>query len=168
MFPSPSTILSTLSIILLFPSTILAIPCPSPQVRRQSASSSAITPTQLLQIAPSSGTCAGAPYPAECRTAAQAAPVLTSSFQKYGITSAAEKAALISLMAFESGDFKYNKNYYPGTPGQGSTSSHPSPSSTFDINIDTNKPPPSDQRATCNPYTTTSSTHPPSPPSPPR
>ncbi|KAI9880305.1 MAG: hypothetical protein M1830_004184 [Pleopsidium flavum] len=123
MFPTPTTNLATFSIIilLLLPSITLAIPFPSPQVRRQSQSqsSSIITPTQVLQIAPSSGTCVGAPYPDECRTAAQVAPILTSSFQKYGITSAAEKAALISLMAFESGDFKYNKNYVPGVPGQG-------------------------------------------------
>ena len=28
-------------------------------------------------------------------------------------------AAVLSLMAFESGDFKYNTNHFPGRPGQG-------------------------------------------------
>ncbi|KFY06307.1 hypothetical protein V492_08083 [Pseudogymnoascus sp. VKM F-4246] len=30
-----------------------------------------------------------------------------------------ELAALLALIAFESGDFKYNRNHYPGRPGQG-------------------------------------------------
>ncbi len=37
----------------------------------------------------------------------------------YGITSPPELAAVLSLIAFESGDFKYNVNHYPGRAGQG-------------------------------------------------
>ncbi|KAI4273111.1 MAG: hypothetical protein L6R38_006428 [Xanthoria sp. 2 TBL-2021] len=70
-------------------------------------------------MAPNSKTCAGAQFAAECKTAAQAAPFINASLKTYGITSAGEAAALISLMAFESGDFKYNTNHFPGRPGQG-------------------------------------------------
>ncbi|KAL8686405.1 MAG: hypothetical protein Q9224_005458, partial [Gallowayella concinna] len=52
-------------------------------------------------------------------TAAQAAPFINASFKTYGITSAGEAAAIVALMAFESGDFKYNINHFPGRPGQG-------------------------------------------------
>jgi hypothetical protein len=39
----------------------------------------------------------------------------------YGITSPPEIAAVLSLIAYETGDFKYNINHYPapGRPGQG-------------------------------------------------
>ncbi|KAL9013325.1 MAG: hypothetical protein Q9180_009021 [Flavoplaca navasiana] len=70
-------------------------------------------------MAPNSKTCTGAQFAAECKTAAQAAPFINASFKTYGITSAGEAAALISLMAFESGDFKFNTNHFPGRPGQG-------------------------------------------------
>lgn len=56
----------------------------------------------------------------ECRSAAQAAEPIINSFKKYKIESPAEKAALLSLMAFETGEFAYRKNHYPGRPGQGS------------------------------------------------
>jgi hypothetical protein len=37
----------------------------------------------------------------------------------YGITSPPELAALLSVIAFETGDFKYNINHSPGRAGQG-------------------------------------------------
>jgi hypothetical protein len=37
----------------------------------------------------------------------------------YGITSPPELSAVLSLIAFESGEFKYNINHYPGRAGQG-------------------------------------------------
>lgn len=80
----------------------------------------AVKPDQLEFIAPKSSTCKEAPAPGECRTAVEAAPIITHAFQKYNITSPAEHAALISLMAFESDDFKFNRNKVPGVPGQGS------------------------------------------------
>jgi hypothetical protein len=40
---------------------------------------------------------------------------------QYGITSPPEIAAVLSVIAYETGDFKYNINHYPapGRPGQG-------------------------------------------------
>ncbi|KAI4155349.1 MAG: hypothetical protein L6R39_001271 [Caloplaca ligustica] len=76
-------------------------------------------PDILLAIAPKAGTCDGAPSPAECKTADEALSFINQSFRTYGITSLGEAAAVISIMAFESGDFKYNVNHFPGVPGQG-------------------------------------------------
>ncbi|CAM1503432.1 Fc.00g082080.m01.CDS01 [Cosmosporella sp. VM-42] len=55
----------------------------------------------------------------DCRTATQAAPYITRSMYEYGIFNVKEMAAVISLMAFESADFKYKRNISPGRPGQG-------------------------------------------------
>ncbi|KAF5381128.1 hypothetical protein D9757_009421 [Collybiopsis confluens] len=55
----------------------------------------------------------------ECRTAAQALPFVNKGFSDYNITSLGEKAAMLSLMAFESGGFQFNVNHFPGRPGQG-------------------------------------------------
>lgn len=78
-----------------------------------------VSSEQIISIAPASSTCAGAPQPEECRTADQVASVISTVFSMYGITSPGEKAALTATMAFESDDFKYNLNYVPGNPGQG-------------------------------------------------
>ena len=86
------------------------------------ASSTEITSAQILAISPNSSTCDNAPAEGECATAEQAAPYISESFTTYGIDNLAEQAALISLMAFESGDFKYNRNHFPGVAGQGSAS----------------------------------------------
>jgi len=75
--------------------------------------------SQLLEIAPTSNTCDGSPFPSECATSDQAAPFLIDAMGKYGISTAPEIAALLSLIAFETGDFKYNINHYPGRAGQG-------------------------------------------------
>lgn len=77
--------------------------------------------TQLISIAPTSASCSGAPFPSECATASEAVAPLISSFRQYFITTAAEQAALLAWMSYESGDFKYNQNHFPapGTPGQG-------------------------------------------------
>ncbi|KAL8712451.1 MAG: hypothetical protein Q9220_003299 [cf. Caloplaca sp. 1 TL-2023] len=77
------------------------------------------TSGSLLAIAPKANTCAGAPFPKECKTADEAAPFINQSFRTYGITTPGEAAAVLGIMAFESGDFKYNINHFPGTPGQG-------------------------------------------------
>ncbi|CRG88823.1 hypothetical protein PISL3812_05858 [Talaromyces islandicus] len=78
-----------------------------------------LTTDQLLAISPNSSSCANAPAPGECATAAEAAPVINEVFAEYMISTAGEQAALLSLMAFETGDFKYNRNHFPGVPGQG-------------------------------------------------
>jgi hypothetical protein len=77
---------------------------------------------QLLAIAPNSKDCAGATYPSECTTSsAKTVNAIIAGFTKYGVTTAPEQAALLSWMAFESADFKYNHNHFPapGKPGQG-------------------------------------------------
>ncbi|KAI9719183.1 MAG: hypothetical protein M1828_006276 [Chrysothrix sp. TS-e1954] len=80
-----------------------------------------LTAETLLQIAPTSNTCSGALFPDECRTASQAACPIASSFAEYDITHPAVQAALISLIAYESTDFKYSQNHFPapGVPNQG-------------------------------------------------
>lgn len=83
-----------------------------------------LTAQQLETVAPTSNTCDGAPAPDECATSEQAATNIAKSFDTYQVTSPAEQAAVIGLMAFESMDFKYNRNHFPGVPGQGSMSSH--------------------------------------------
>lgn len=102
----------------LFFTLTTAAALPQPQ------STPVLTTAQLLAIVPGSSSCDGAPYPAQCRTAEQAAPLIASSFAKYGITSPAEMAAVVGIMAFESGGFKYNVNLN-GTPGKGSKYPHP-------------------------------------------
>ena len=83
------------------------------------ACNSDITISKLEAIVPSSLSCSGAPYPTECRTASEALPHILQSFKSYDVTSAGAQAAILSTIAFESGDFKYQKNYFPGNPGQG-------------------------------------------------
>lgn len=80
-----------------------------------------ISAADLIKIAPSTASCDGAPAnaPGECRTAAQAAPYIGISFTNFGITSFNTQAALVALMLYESGSFKYAKNHFPGVPGQG-------------------------------------------------
>jgi hypothetical protein len=73
----------------------------------------------ILQIAPTSGSCSAAPAAGECATNEDAANALIPAMQKYGIYSPPEIAALLSLMAYETADFKYNINHFPGRPGQG-------------------------------------------------
>ncbi|KAI9740342.1 MAG: hypothetical protein M1834_004921 [Cirrosporium novae-zelandiae] len=86
-----------------------------------SARTNAVTTAQILLIANTSSTCSGATYADECATADVAAKNINTGFTKYGVETCGEKAALISLMAYETAEFKYNKNHYPapGRPGQG-------------------------------------------------
>ncbi|KAL8641572.1 MAG: hypothetical protein Q9226_008618 [Calogaya cf. arnoldii] len=97
----------------LFLATTLAAPTEPTLFKR--------APGSLIAMAPKSKSCAGAKFPKECATAAQAAPFINASFKTYGVATAGEAAAIISLMAFESGDFQYNMNHFPspGRPGQG-------------------------------------------------
>ncbi|KAL6246390.1 hypothetical protein RBB50_006626 [Rhinocladiella similis] len=78
--------------------------------------------SQLLAIAPSSNSCANAPVPSECTvTTASLAQIIIASFARYNVTTGLEQAALLSWMAFESAEWKYNRNHFPapGRPGQG-------------------------------------------------
>ncbi|OQE43685.1 hypothetical protein PENCOP_c003G01448 [Penicillium coprophilum] len=83
------------------------------------AHATALTESQLITIAPTSKSCSDAPAEGECATAKQAAKYTSQAFDTYKVTSKAEQAAIISIMAFESSDFKYNKNHFPGVAGQG-------------------------------------------------
>lgn len=78
-----------------------------------------LTADQLIAIAPATASCSGTDFPAECTDATKAAPALNSAFAKYGITSPGEQVAIIAYTLFESGNYKYSKNHYPGRPGQG-------------------------------------------------
>lgn len=71
----------------------------------------------ILAIAPGSKSCAADNK--ECRTAEQASPFLASAMSRYKLYNVNEMAAVISLMAFESVDFAYKTNQFPGRPGQG-------------------------------------------------
>lgn len=88
-----------------------------PRLFTRAASGSAVT--MLEQIAPTSNSCNGAPFTSECETASTAASFLISAMVQYEIYSPAEIAALLSLIAYETGDFKYAINHYPGRAGQG-------------------------------------------------
>ena len=68
-------------------------------------------------IAPGSVSCP-ATEP-DCRTADQAADHLISGMSAYKLCTVNEIAAVLALMAFESVDFRYKHNVYPGRPGQG-------------------------------------------------
>ncbi|CZR53882.1 uncharacterized protein PAC_03764 [Phialocephala subalpina] len=92
-------------------------PLPSPVSPRAAPQASDI----LLAIAPSSSSCANAPAAGECATAAQAAEYLIPAMAKYEIYNPHEIVAVLSVIAYESGEFKYNTNHFPapGRPGQG-------------------------------------------------
>ncbi|KAJ9627129.1 hypothetical protein H2203_003590 [Taxawa tesnikishii (nom. ined.)] len=46
-------------------------------------------------------------------------PYIAAGFDNFDITDFPSQAALLSLMLYESGSFKYNINHFPGVPGQG-------------------------------------------------
>ncbi|RKF78705.1 hypothetical protein GcM1_209041 [Golovinomyces cichoracearum] len=81
--------------------------------------SNEMTAAQVLQIVPKSKHCSSSMN--ECATNIQATPFLNAAMSKYDITNPMEKASVLALIAFESGDFKYNINHFPapGHPGQG-------------------------------------------------
>jgi hypothetical protein len=78
-----------------------------------------LTSADITTIAPESANCTGATYPAECATATEATPWIYVALHTFGIHEFGTQAALLSLMLYESGSFKYNINHYPGVPGQG-------------------------------------------------
>ncbi|KAL1631647.1 putative conserved hypothetical protein [Diplodia seriata] len=67
----------------------------------------------LLTIAPTTATCdTSVKYSNECRTNVEAAGPILQSFKKYGIDNVNEQAAVVSLMLYESGQFKYNWGHF--------------------------------------------------------
>jgi hypothetical protein len=107
--------LSNIFIITILASFACAAALPSPQLLSRATQAADI----IQQIAPTSNTCASAPAAGECATNAQAAPYLISAMQQYGVYAPSEIAAVLALISYESGDFKYNTNHYPGRAGQG-------------------------------------------------
>ncbi|KAF2869350.1 hypothetical protein BDV95DRAFT_577128 [Massariosphaeria phaeospora] len=104
------------------PALSSAPPAQTPAAPAQSVAPSAggaITADTILSITPATKSCATAEFPNECADAARAGPAISASFAKYEITEKGTQAALIAIMMFESGSFVYNKNHYPGRPGQG-------------------------------------------------
>ncbi|TKA22525.1 hypothetical protein B0A50_08065 [Salinomyces thailandicus] len=95
--------------------TILLTQTPASPVHAHTTISAA----DILKIAPTTASCAKPPAPGECRAADQAAPYIAISFANFGITAFPEQAALLALMLYESDAFKYNRNHFPGIPGQG-------------------------------------------------
>jgi hypothetical protein len=70
-----------------------------------------ITEAQLLAIGPSMSACnATAPFADECRTAANSVDFVNKGFVSFNVTTIGEKAALLSLMLFETGNFRFQKN----------------------------------------------------------
>ncbi|KAJ1942314.1 hypothetical protein FBU59_003233 [Linderina macrospora] len=59
--------------------------------------------------------------PDECAPNTRALAAINKALKKYNITRRGEVVAVLSLMAFESGDWAFNINHYPepGRPGQG-------------------------------------------------
>ncbi|KAJ7140497.1 hypothetical protein C8R43DRAFT_928463 [Mycena crocata] len=78
-----------------------------------------ITPAELIQMGALADCSSATQFPSECRTAEQAAPFVNQAFRDFGIVTNGEKAALLSLMLFESGGFKFDINHSLNTPGQG-------------------------------------------------
>lgn len=81
-----------------------------------------LTAATLVTIAPKTQSCSGADFPEECADATKAAAALNKAFATYKITAKGEQAAIVAYELFESGDFKYKKNHFPGRPGQGTRS----------------------------------------------
>ncbi|KAF3938727.1 hypothetical protein ABW19_dt0201077 [Dactylella cylindrospora] len=96
-----------------------AVPTATPTGSGPGDDTGSITADIILEIAPGSSSCAGASFQEECRTAVQAAPFVSKAFSDFNINTIGERAALLSLMIFESGNFQFNRNHYPGRPGQG-------------------------------------------------
>lgn len=82
------------------------------------AAAVSLTAEQILAVAPKSASCPTDGSKDGCRTADQAARWIGRSFTSFSITSKAEQAAVIGLMAFESVEFKYDTNQQ-GHVGQG-------------------------------------------------
>ncbi|KAJ7782470.1 hypothetical protein DFH07DRAFT_1010785 [Mycena maculata] len=104
---------SVASILLVSDFLVNAAPCRPPPP------ASKLTAADLIQMGALANCSAETQFPAECRTAAQAAPFVNQGFNKYNITTVGEKAALLSLMLFESGGFAFDINHSLNTPGQG-------------------------------------------------
>ncbi|OAL55800.1 hypothetical protein IQ07DRAFT_178956 [Pyrenochaeta sp. DS3sAY3a] len=97
--------------------------CPVPKVEEPvkdiNGSAPTLTAEKLIQISPATASCSGADFPEECADAPTIVDALNKAFETYKITSVGEQAAIVAYELFESGNYKYKKNHFPGRPGQG-------------------------------------------------
>ncbi|KAK4101759.1 hypothetical protein N658DRAFT_425176 [Parathielavia hyrcaniae] len=94
-----------------------AAPSASPMPGTGSGSGSDVDmAAAVLAIMPSSSSCSGAEFPAECRTAEQAAPFIEKACADL---SPGECAATVAVIGVESVEMKAKHNISPGRPGQG-------------------------------------------------
>lgn len=115
----PNTLLLSLLSLSTLGSTV---PAPQPENSNSNPQeNTSITASQIEHIAPKSSSCANPPAKGECATSDTAARNIAASFDQYEVTSRAEQAAVIALMAFESDEFQFSRNHVPGVEGQGST-----------------------------------------------
>ncbi|RAR13010.1 hypothetical protein DDE83_003676 [Stemphylium lycopersici] len=96
-----------------------AAPIPDCPDDAPATDATALTAAILTAIAPDTASCSGADFPEECADATQATTALNKAFETYKITSKGEQAAIVAYELFESANFKYKKNHFPGRPGQG-------------------------------------------------
>ena len=81
------------------------------QGRQTTINQQALTVEQLSAIAPSTAACnATASFAEECRDATQAVPQINAGFDKFSIETIGEQAAILSLMLFETGNLKFDRN----------------------------------------------------------
>ncbi|KAI1816946.1 hypothetical protein GGS20DRAFT_134419 [Poronia punctata] len=76
-------------------------------------------PAQILKIAPKSSSCDSSNP--DCRTNVQVAPLFSDAFEKYNLRHPGQWAAVLALTAFETDDYQYKHNVFPGRPGQGTS-----------------------------------------------
>lgn len=101
-------------------SLVAALPTPHTDLHhlfRRETSAAAI----IGAIMPHSLSCDGASYPDQCATNVQAAPYLIDAMTTYGVTSAPEIAAILALIAVESGELQYRHSEFPPIAGKGTS-----------------------------------------------
>ncbi|CBX95538.1 hypothetical protein IAQ61_004369 [Plenodomus lingam] len=100
--------------------SVFAAPVPDCSEEQGNSTNKALLSAAKIEIIePTTATCDAAPFPEECADSKTAAAALNGSFEKYKITAVGEVAALVAYTLFESGNYKYKQNHYPGRPGQG-------------------------------------------------
>lgn len=100
--------------------SVFASPIPDcPEEDATGSNTVLLSAAKIEAVEPTTATCDAAPFPEECADSKIAAAALNSSFEKYNITAVGEVAALVAYTLFESGNYKYKQNHYPGRPGQG-------------------------------------------------
>lgn len=126
--------------ITLFSTLCYAAPTASNNILGRGTTTTAIA--LINGIAPDAvNSCAGAAFPAECATAAQAAIGILKAVGEAQFY-AGEIGAMTALMAYETASFKYNINHFPGNPGQGTRNmQHPNYNLQYARSIDALKEP---------------------------